>query len=92
LASIAQSARAQSGALFCVGFAAESENIEAYGQEKRVKKNIPMLIANHGPSTFGQNSNQVSIIDEQGVFPVAATDKLAIARVIVAELAKRLTF
>ena len=88
LATIAQSSINQRP--FCVGFAAESENIEAYAQQKRIKKNIPMLIANHGPSTFGQDSNQVSIIDELGIFPVEETNKLAIARVIVAELAKRL--
>lgn len=88
LASIAQLPLDQRP--FCVGFAAESENIEAYAQQKRVKKNIPMLIANHGPSTFGQDSNQVSIIDEQGIFPVEETNKLAIARVIISELAKRL--
>lgn len=88
LATIAQLSPEQRP--FCVGFAAESEHIEEYAQQKRIKKNIPMLIANHGPSTFGQDSNRVSIIDEQGIFPVEETSKLAIARVIIAELANRI--
>lgn len=76
---------------YCVGFAAESEKVAEYGQSKRIKKNIPMLIANHGPSTFGRDDNQVSLIDATGIYPIAATNKLAIARQLVAEVAKRLS-
>ncbi|WP_108648553.1 bifunctional phosphopantothenoylcysteine decarboxylase/phosphopantothenate--cysteine ligase CoaBC [Polynucleobacter rarus] len=75
---------------FCVGFAAESENIEEYAQQKRLKKNLPMLIANHGPSTFGKDENQVSLIDENGIKPIQARDKLSIARIIISELSLRL--
>jgi len=49
-----------------------------------------MLIANHGPSTFGKDENQVSLIDENGIKPIQARDKLSIARIIISELSLRL--
>ena len=58
---------AQPNAPFCVGFAAESENVIEYAQAKRLKKNIPLIIANQGPSTFGSEYNQASLISENGV-------------------------
>ena len=57
---------AQPNAPFCVGFAAESENVIEYAQAKRLKKNIPLIIANQGPSTFGSEYNQASLISENG--------------------------
>ena len=42
---------------YCVGFAAESENLLKHGKAKREKKNIPLLVGNIGPQTFGQDQN-----------------------------------
>ncbi|MDR0933975.1 MAG: bifunctional phosphopantothenoylcysteine decarboxylase/phosphopantothenate--cysteine ligase CoaBC, partial [Burkholderiaceae bacterium] len=38
---------------YCVGFAAESENLLAYGEAKRKKKAIPLLVGNIGHEAFG---------------------------------------
>src|SRR5690606_2205811 len=50
---------ASAGALptrpYCVGFAAESENLLAYARAKREKKGIPLLVGNLGPATFGRD-------------------------------------
>ncbi len=77
---------------FCVGFAAESENVEQYGAEKRARKGIPLLIANHAQSAFGADENQVTLIDELGAAGAARLPKmgkLALARTLVYEIAKR---
>jgi phosphopantothenoylcysteine decarboxylase / phosphopantothenate---cysteine ligase len=38
---------------YCVGFAAETENLVPYASEKRLRKNVPLMVANLGPATFG---------------------------------------
>lgn len=83
----------KSGPPFCVGFAAESENVEQHGAEKRARKGIPMLIANHAQSTFGSDENQVTIIDEtgaEGATPLQRIAKAALGRALVAEVVARL--
>ncbi len=78
---------------FCVGFAAESEKVEQYGAEKRARKGIPLLIANHAQSAFGADENQVTLIDErgaEGAKRLPRMGKLALARAIVAEVSSRL--
>ena len=77
---------------YCVGFAAESENVEQYGAEKRARKGIPMLIANHAQSTFGSDDNQVTLIDERGASAavrLAKLNKSVLARTLVQEIARR---
>ena len=77
---------------FCVGFAAESEKVELYGAEKRARKGIPLLIANHAQSAFGADENQVTLIDElgaAGATRLPKMGKLALARTLVYEIAKR---
>ena len=83
----------KSGPPFCVGFAAESEKVEQYGAEKRARKGIPLLIANHAQSTFGADDNEVTLIDERGADGakrLPRMGKLALARALVAEIAGRL--
>ncbi|HAT29576.1 MAG TPA: bifunctional phosphopantothenoylcysteine decarboxylase/phosphopantothenate--cysteine ligase CoaBC [Janthinobacterium sp.] len=75
---------------YCVGFAAESENLIAFGASKREKKGIPLLVGNIGQNTFGQDDNTIILFDEYGhtVLPRAA--KLDLARQLISEIAKRL--
>ena len=75
---------------YCVGFAAETENIVQFGQKKLAAKNIPLLIANHGPNTFGEDSNQVTLIDAQTTLEMGPSDKLSLARNIIHEVSNRL--
>ncbi len=90
LAGIAASARAQNGALYCVGFAAESQDLLAQAQSKRVRKGVPLLVGNIGPDTFGQDDNALLLVDEHGVTELPRADKLVLARQLVAEIARRL--
>ena len=90
LAAIAASERARSGALYCVGFAAESQDLEAQATAKRLRKGVPLLVGNIGPATFGQDDNALLLIDAQGTLEMPRNSKLALARMLVAEIAKRL--
>lgn len=76
---------------FCVGFAAETENILEYAQQKRIKKGIPLLIANNGPDAFGSDNNQVWLIDEHGEQLLTRQDKAQLAHRLIAEIANRLS-
>ena len=75
---------------FCVGFAAESEDLLAHGAAKRERKNIPLLVGNIGHQTFGKDENEIVIFDAQGhqALPRASKDSLAVT--LIAEIARRL--
>jgi phosphopantothenoylcysteine decarboxylase/phosphopantothenate--cysteine ligase len=72
---------------FCVGFAAESENVEANAEAKRKRKKIPLLVANRAQDALGSDTNAVTLIDDAGRHPLPAAPKLDVARGIVAHLA-----
>ena len=80
---------AQPNAPFCVGFAAESENVIEYAQAKRLKKNIPLIIANQGPSTFGSEYNQASLISENGVQALQKMRKDDLAPLLIQAIAEQ---
>ena len=69
---------------FCVGFAAESEDVSRYAQEKRVRKKIPMIVANLVQHAVGRDENEVTIYDDDGEHALARAPKSKIARQIVA--------
>jgi len=76
--------------LYCVGFAAESENLVEHAKAKRERKGIPLLVGNIGPLTFGQDHNSLLLVDAAGVRELPRAPKLALARELVAEIAVRL--
>ncbi len=89
LASVA-STTSISGWPYCVGFAAESENLVEYGAVKREKKGIPLLVGNIGHHTFGQDDNTIILFDENGHTVLPRADKLTLARQLISEIAKRI--
>jgi phosphopantothenoylcysteine decarboxylase/phosphopantothenate--cysteine ligase len=89
LASVAATT-SLSGWPYCVGFAAESENLIEYGAVKREKKGIPLLVGNIGPQTFGQDENAIVLFDDSGHTVLPRASKLELARQLVSEIAKRL--
>jgi len=90
LATLAQSAAAKDGKLFCVGFAAESHDLLDNAQAKRLRKNVPLLVGNIGPDTFGQDHNALLLVDSQGATDMPRASKLTLARQLVKEIATRI--
>jgi phosphopantothenoylcysteine decarboxylase/phosphopantothenate--cysteine ligase len=91
LATVAQSPRAQAGELFCVGFAAESHDLEDNAQAKRKRKGVPLLVGNIGPATFGRDDNALLLVDVRGSRELARASKLSLARELVADISARLS-
>jgi phosphopantothenoylcysteine decarboxylase/phosphopantothenate--cysteine ligase len=100
LATIAQSERGKKGlsgmpdGLFCVGFAAESQDLLANAQAKRRRKGVPLLVGNIGPATFGQDDNALLLVDAKAVKELPEHGKKAskrhLAQQLVADIAARL--
>jgi phosphopantothenoylcysteine decarboxylase / phosphopantothenate---cysteine ligase len=76
---------------FCVGFAAESQDLLKHAREKLERKNVPLIVANLGPATFGQDHNTLTLVDARGHVELPQADKLSLARQLVAEIARRIT-
>ena len=75
---------------FCVGFAAESQDVARHARDKLQRKKVPLVVGNLGPATFGRDDNTVVLVDAQGDHPLATADKLTLARELVREIAARL--
>jgi phosphopantothenoylcysteine decarboxylase/phosphopantothenate--cysteine ligase len=74
-----------------VGFAAETETVEAQAQAKRVRKGVPLMVGNLGPATFGLDDNALLVIDEHGTQELPRASKLTLARQLMAEIASRIS-
>jgi phosphopantothenoylcysteine decarboxylase / phosphopantothenate---cysteine ligase len=64
---------------YCVGFAAETEQVLDYARQKRLAKRIPMIVANHASTAMGSEQNSVTIIDAGGEHALGTDDKINIA-------------
>jgi phosphopantothenoylcysteine decarboxylase/phosphopantothenate--cysteine ligase len=78
------------GGPYCVGFAAETEDLEANAQDKRRRKGVPLLVGNIGQATFGMDDNELLLVDAQGMSRLPRASKTALAQHLVAEIARRL--
>jgi phosphopantothenoylcysteine decarboxylase/phosphopantothenate--cysteine ligase len=72
---------------FCVGFAAESRDLDAYAEGKRRNKRLPMLVGNLVSDGMGGDDNTVIIYDDAGRHPLPRAPKAEVARDIVTHLA-----
>jgi phosphopantothenoylcysteine decarboxylase / phosphopantothenate---cysteine ligase len=91
LARVAASSRARDGQLYCVGFAAESHDLQANAEAKRLRKGVPLLVGNIGPATFGRDDNALMLVDAQGTTEMPRASKQELARLLVVDIAKRLS-
>jgi phosphopantothenoylcysteine decarboxylase / phosphopantothenate---cysteine ligase len=73
---------------FCVGFAAETENLLEYAEAKRQKKNLPMLIANRAQDTLGADEAELFILDQAGSHLLPRASKAQQARLIIRHLSQ----
>lgn len=75
---------------YCVGFAAESQNLDDYAEAKRQRKRLPLVIGNLVSDGLGTNENRVTLYDDAGRHPLPLLAKPALARALVDALADRL--
>lgn len=75
---------------FCVGFAAESQNLAEYAEGKRLAKKLPLVVGNLLQDGLGGDANSVTLFDDQGAHPLPSAPKIDVARAIVAHIASML--
>ena len=88
LANVAKNVK--NGKPYCVGFAAETHDLEKHAQEKRVRKGIPLLVGNIGPETFGSDENELLLVEENETTTTGKADKLSLARQLIQHISKRI--
>jgi len=91
LASVCQSERALSGKLFCVGFAAETENLELNAKSKLVRKGAQVILGNLAQNTLGRDDNTLLWVDAKGTFEIPNNTKAALADEVMKQIAQRLS-
>lgn len=74
---------------FCVGFAAESENLDEYAERKRRAKNLPLLVGNLAQLAIGSHDNELVLYDDEGRHPLPRADKSTLARQLMLNIAQR---
>jgi phosphopantothenoylcysteine decarboxylase/phosphopantothenate--cysteine ligase len=75
---------------FCVGFAAESQDLAKHAREKLERKRVPLIVGNLGPATFGRDDNALLLVDAQGERELPHSDKLSLARELLRDVAERI--
>jgi phosphopantothenoylcysteine decarboxylase/phosphopantothenate--cysteine ligase len=75
---------------FCVGFAAETENLREHAQAKRQQRRVPLLAANLAQHAFGADDNALTLFDDDGEHELPRAPKIVLARQLVAHIARML--
>jgi len=68
---------------FCVGFAAETEDLEKNAEIKRRKKNLPLLVANLAQDAIGTDESELILLDDAGKHVLSKAPKLEQARHLI---------
>src|SRR5512135_192376 len=72
---------------FCVGFAAESENLAEHAMAKRAKKKLPLLAANLAQHALGAEENEITLFDDRGAHALGRAPKIELARKLILHIA-----
>lgn len=75
---------------FCVGFAAESQNLIENATQKRQAKKVPLLVANLVSESMGNNQASITLIDDTGTHALPRADKQILAHEILRHLSHML--
>ena len=75
---------------YCVGFAAESDNLAEYAEQKRRAKKLPLLVGNLVQQAIGNDDNELVLFDDNGLHTLPRADKLTLARQLMLRIAQRM--
>ena len=68
---------------FCVGFSAETENLEENARTKRHKKKLPLIVANLAQDAIGSNDSELLLLDDMGTHFLSKATKIEQARRLI---------
>jgi phosphopantothenoylcysteine decarboxylase/phosphopantothenate--cysteine ligase len=74
---------------FCVGFAAESENLAEYAEQKRRAKKLPLMVGNLVQQAINSDDNELVMFDDSGMQSLPRADKLTLARLLLQHITER---
>lgn len=74
---------------WCVGFAAETENLDEHAQAKRRRKGVPLLVGNLAQDVMDADVTEIVLYDERGRNALSPQPKLQAARALIAAIAQR---
>ena len=77
---------------FCVGFAAESQRLAEFAEQKRRAKKLPLLIGNLAQTAIGSDDNELWLFDDSGCHPLPRADKLTLARQLLQHIQGMMNF
>ncbi len=72
---------------FCVGFAAETENLLEYAEAKRKAKKLPLIVANLAGEALGSDENSLTLLDKNGAHSLARAPKTEVAKLLLMHVA-----
>ncbi len=75
---------------WCVGFAAETENLSEHAQAKRLRKGVPLLVGNLAQQAMEADDTALVLFDDTGEEAFPSQPKLHAARQLVQGIARRL--
>lgn len=75
---------------WCVGFAAETENLLEYAEAKRKRKGVPLLVGNLAQQAMNAESTELVLFDETGHKTLPAQPKINAARQLIKAIAQRM--
>jgi phosphopantothenoylcysteine decarboxylase/phosphopantothenate--cysteine ligase len=75
---------------YCVGFAAETEQVQDNARAKLAAKKVPLIVANLAQEVLGGDQAELVLVDERSTVTWPRASKLEQARRLVAEIASRL--
>lgn len=75
---------------FCVGFAAESENLLQYAEQKRIAKKLPLIVANLASQAMGSEDNEVTLLNDTGTHHLPRASKTEVAHLLLQHVAQML--
>ena len=84
LASVA----ALENAPYCVGFAAETDNLIDNARAKVFRKNVPLIVANLVKDAMNQDTNAVVFVERDAATPLTRASKDAVAQALIAKIAQ----
>lgn len=75
---------------FCVGFAAETQDLIAQAEQKRLRKKLPLLVANLVSESMGQDEASITLLDDKGSHPQQKAAKNVLAKILLTHISNML--
>ncbi len=76
---------------YCVGFAAETDNLIDNARAKLYRKNVPLIVANLVKDAMNKDTNAVVFVERDAATPLTKATKEAVAQALIAKIAQEVS-